>query len=273
MKALTRILVLVATLLALATALSACELPGGLSDLIPGKATATEPASTTTAQKIVEPITPSVGLTLVSHGNGTCYVSGIGTCTDTDIVIPETSPTGDIVTRIGWYAFSGCKSLTSIEIPTSVTSIGEGAFTGCTSLTSIEIPSSVTSIGDWAFGSCRSLTSIEIPASVTDINWLTFSDCSALSTVTFAEGSQLTNIDRDAFIGCTSLISIDIPSSVTNIGDRAFGNCDSLTSVTFQNTVGWTAVDTALSSSDLANKSTAAEYLTSTYHKYTWTRN
>ena len=33
-------------------------------------------------------------LEFVSNGDGTCYVAGIGTCTDTDIVIPSTSPEG-----------------------------------------------------------------------------------------------------------------------------------------------------------------------------------
>ena len=32
------------------------------------------------------------------------------------------------VTSIGWFAFSGCSSLTSINIPSSVTSIGHSAF-------------------------------------------------------------------------------------------------------------------------------------------------
>ena len=44
---------------------------------------------------------PSQGLAYISNGDGTCFVSGIGTCTDTDVVIPAVSPAGDTVTGIG----------------------------------------------------------------------------------------------------------------------------------------------------------------------------
>ncbi|MDD7180907.1 MAG: leucine-rich repeat domain-containing protein [Bacilli bacterium] len=84
-------------------------------------------------------------------------------------------------TSIGNNAFSGCSSLTSINIPNSVTSIGVSAFKNCTSLTNIVIPNSVTSIGDNAFDGCSKLTIhceaenpavvAESPAAGWDDNW------------------------------------------------------------------------------------------------------
>ena len=103
-----------------------------------------------------------------------------------DVVIPKSVTYNGrtySVTRIGLYAFSGCKSLASIEIPSSVTSIRDYAFKECTSLTSIVIGNSVASIGSQAFYGCSSLTSIEIPNSVTSIGDFAFYECYRLRTV------------------------------------------------------------------------------------------
>ena len=139
------------------------------------------------------------------------------------------------VTGIEKFAFSGCSSLTSIHIPRSVRSIGECAFYGCRHLTSITIPSSVTSIGEFAFWGCSSLTSVTIPSSVTSIEYSTFSGCSSLTSVTIP--SSVTSIGWDAFWGCSSLTSVTIPSSVTSIKRSAFWGCSSLTSVTIPSSV------------------------------------
>lgn len=55
------------------------------------------------------------------------------------------------VTSIGDYAFSYCKSLTSVEIPNGVTTIQNAAFYFCENLALIVISDSVTSIGRNAF--------------------------------------------------------------------------------------------------------------------------
>ena len=91
--------------------------------------------------EILEDVTANLnaseGLEFTSNGDGTCYVSGIGSCEDADIVIPKKSPDRDRVTSIRYEAFAYCYRLTSVVIPDSVTSIGLGAFLNCSSLTSV----------------------------------------------------------------------------------------------------------------------------------------
>lgn len=118
------------------------------------------------------------------NSDGTAYtVTGIGTCTDTEIIIPS-EYNAKPVTRIGSDAFRGCKGLTSITIPDSATSIGDYAFLGCTGLTSVTIGNGVTSIGYYAFSDCTSLTSISIPNSVMSIDEGALRGCSSLETIT-----------------------------------------------------------------------------------------
>lgn len=82
--------------------------------------------------------------------------------------LAETTSTGG-TSGLHTNAFSGASgqlTMTShtfnngvgiIEFNGDITSIGKYAFYGCTSLTSIEIPDSVTSIGRYAFCMCDSL--------------------------------------------------------------------------------------------------------------------
>jgi hypothetical protein len=151
----------------------------------------------------------------------------------TTATIPETATyngTTYSVTSIGYVAFYGCSSLTSVTIPNSVASIGDMAFQYCSALTSITIPNSVMSIGERAFSGCSALTSITIPEGVTSIGYKAFDGCSSLTSITIP--NSVTSIGGGAFYGCSSLTSITISNSVTSIGDYAFSDCSSLTSVT-----------------------------------------
>ena len=64
----------------------------------------------------------------------------------------------DALTTVGSRAFSGCSSLTSIDLP-NVTTVGNDAFSGCSALTSIDLLN-VTTVGSYAFRSCDSLKEI-----------------------------------------------------------------------------------------------------------------
>ncbi len=170
----------------------------------------------------------------------------------------------NIVTVIDWYAFSDCKSLTSVTIPKSVKEIGYLAFDGCTSLISVEIPSTVEKIESTVFSGCSSMisinvnlqnkiyrsvngvlynkkctkllfcpkgvTNITIPDTVTEISSWAFEHCKSMTSITIPD--SVTKIGDHAFYGCTSLTSVTISDNVMKIGNRAFYGCNSLISVT-----------------------------------------
>ena len=199
----------------------------------------------------------SGALEFVSNGDGTCYVSGIGSCTSTDIIIPSISPAGDKVTSIGKEAFYSCISLESVVIPDTVISIGAFAFERCSSLVSAEIPDSVTSVGNRAFSDCPNLrfniydnakylgnaynqyvilmesinddiTSCEIHSNTKIIHSSAFKGCAKLNSIMIPEG--VTDVGNSAFHSCTGLEGIDVPDSVINIAGYAFRGCTSLVS-------------------------------------------
>ena len=88
------------------------------------------------------------------------------------------------MTSIGESAFSNCKGLTTLAVPSGVTSIESGTFGSCVGLTSITLPEGLTSIGQYAFDNCTGLTSLTIPGAVTRIGYSAFSGCSSLTAVT-----------------------------------------------------------------------------------------
>ncbi len=164
---------------------------------------------------------------------------------------------GKQVTSIGESAFSGCRNLTEIIIPSGVTTIGDGAFDACSGLTKITIPDSVTSIGRSAFFSCKGLQELTIPDSVTTIGYGAFGECSGLTKITMPSGiakiegemffwctrleeltipDRVTTIDAGCFRGCGKLKAVTIPVGMTNIESEAFWGCESLTDVYYSGT-------------------------------------
>ena len=225
------------------------------------------------------------GITRATVVAGTIVTSAFGGCSSlTSVTI------NDGVTSIGSWAFSHCTGLTSVYYTGDIAGwcgisfvdsyanplyyAGKLYIDGQLLTDDLVIPDSVTEIKSFAFSGCTGLTSVTIGNSVTSIRRYAFEDCTGLTSVTIGNG--VTSIGDRAFSGCTGLTSVTIGNSVTSIGYQAFPWCTGLTSVVFEDTEGWQVENynfssyTTLSSADLANTSTAATYLKSTYRDYFW---
>ena len=137
-------------------------------------------------------------LRFISYGNGTCAVSGIGSCSDLCIVIPERSPEGDIVTTIAEKAFYGNQDIKAVEIPSTVTSIENMAFADCTSLVYISVDKANKTFTDIsgvlfsidlsrviAYPSACPSSTVNIPASVKSIAPMAFFGCHLLENIVY----------------------------------------------------------------------------------------
>lgn len=147
---------------------------------------------------------------------------------------------------------SGCKSLTTIHLPSSLQKLsGTGTFSSASALTDITLPEGIAITEGSTFSECTSLESIELPASITTIPSSMFAGCSALERVT-AKGT-ITAIGNGAFgsvtdwndqeTADTALTEIPDLSQVTSIGDRAFYGCSALETVDLHSvtTMGYAA--------------------------------
>ena len=127
-------------------------------------------------------VTPSVGLEFKPNVDRKSYnVSGIGSCTDKDIVIPYTH-NGLPVTAIGGSAFSET-DITSVTILNNITLIDSYAFYKCYSLKYVCFGDGVETIHNNVFYDCTAIESIIFPKNLKTLKSNVFTNCTSLSTV------------------------------------------------------------------------------------------
>ena len=188
----------------------------------------------------------SAGLVFTSNGDGTCVLAGIGSCTDSSLVVPATSPAGDTVTSVAATAFLDKTFIKSLVLPDTISSAGLNAFTGCpivkASVPAAVVPAvrcstivelTITGTGmipDAAMSAASDLKKVHIKEGVTGIGEAAFMGCKKLHHVGMPE--SLTTIGASALAQCTSLRLINIGTGVTTIGEQAFANSTGLETVT-----------------------------------------
>ena len=220
----------------------------------------------------------SVGLAYTKQSQG-YYVSGMGTCKDTDVIVPLRSEQGYQVVGIAQNAFANTQ-VKSVTVSNGVTDIQTGAFYDCTALEEVTMSQSaipaenifannpvlekltmpmskplsyyftyrmVTS-GEYKAvqqgdGSYFSTYQGSVPTSLKEVNLLSAPCISAFMDCDMLTkitiASNTTHIGISAFRNCTGLTEFSIPSSVRTIGRYAFA-ATSITSITIPDSVDFT---------------------------------
>ena len=205
--------------------------------------------------------TGSVGLTYSQNTDGTLTITGLGNCSDTDIIIYSTTTEGKTVSAIAPGAFMNATKIKTVYIPASITSIGDGAFAGCTALSAftVEAENKNFSVKDSVLYSKDGTTivaypagltakSFEIAKTITAVRPGAFAGAANLeelkvakdSTVFAAEDGVLYNFAKTTLVAYPAgdiSTTFPIPTTVDKIEAYAFFNAAKLADVTLPETV------------------------------------
>lgn len=228
----------------------------------------------------------SQGLAFNLLSNNTYAVSGLGTCTDSKIIIPDKHE-GLAVTAIQDNAFKNQRHIVSITIPSSILFIYTNAFSGCCitevinksalnitageyynhggiALYAIEVhsgPSKLINVNDYLFYNCDGVdylvsyvgneTKLVLPSSYNEQPYqlykYAFFNHNKLTEITIP--GVVNKIDAYSFYQCSNLAHVIIGEGITSIEEFAFAECKKLTSVTIPDTmisIGTSAFDNCI---------------------------
>lgn len=159
------------------------------------------------------------------------------------------------VVSIDNKAFTNCKNLKSVRIPSTVEVIGLRAFANDTALTSLVLEEGVLNIDNMAFAECVKLDTIVLPSSLTRIGSQAFNGTAyynntdnwdanyslvigqwLIETANTVSGEVVVHDDivgvaNRACYYCRYMRGITLPSTVRYIGESAFLDCSQLDSV------------------------------------------
>lgn len=190
-----------------------------------------EDASDTSEELLAEAdyvsLSESEGFEFETNGDGTCTLKKLGECTDSDIVIPEKSPSGDMVTKIAEYAFCDAGKINSLVIAGKTLQLDNMAFQSC-EVNKIVFTGCDLKIGKSTFAYCDDVKEIYFSNSKLEIDEYAFYDCGKKMNVTFKNCIGV--LDDKGFQSC-GIEELSISNCEIEIGENAFSYCDDLAGV------------------------------------------
>ena len=145
---------------------------------------------------------------------------------------------------IAYDAFSSCKNVKTLVIPSSVKYIGKNILYGADQITDITLPFIGSNIATnkylgYLFGAISSGYNPDyVPKSLKTVTLTAenvvekecFANCTNIAEIKLSD--SVTAIGERAFSGCTALTKINMPENVASIGAYAFAECHSLLELT-----------------------------------------
>lgn len=185
----------------------------------------------------------------------------------TNYVIPDT------INAIAREAFSGCKTLASVQInsdSSELSKVGMMAFCNCENLTSVDLHyGHMTILANSLFYNCSSLEKVQLPTTISKLDNTVFYNCPSLTTFGFGDdigeddtyidtnitslgegtfyNSNLinlyynpnitSNVPRYMFYNCKGLVTVNIASSIKSIATHAFYDCNNIEQISLPATL------------------------------------
>ncbi len=159
------------------------------------------------------------------------------------------------VTAIPESMFSGCSSLSDVQMSGSIVSVGQESFRGA-GVRELVFPGTLKAVGNNAFSECTALEHVAFTGILDSIGDNAFSDCTALKKV---EIQSVGSAGADVFIGCSAVEraytkdvgSFDFPSTDRVYHDLPESSADVLIRYDFGEVGGECVLfnDTVMSSS------------------------
>ncbi len=158
------------------------------------------------------------GLEFTAYGTSSYKVTGIGSFTGEDLVIPAEYD-GKKVMQIEAYVFAGCYWLKSVELPATVSNI-YNSFSGCTGLETVKYTGTMEQWLD-----INRLQSFEgdIPSPLQYGAKLYIDGTLIEGELVIPDGEE--GIGSFAFAGYQHITSVTVPASLKNLTTTAFMGC------------------------------------------------
>ncbi len=160
----------------------------------------------------------SEGLSFYESEDGTCVLSGIGTCKDGILHVPGFY-NGKPVTRVNANAFENSTRLHTVIFSEGIESTGFGSFMSCSNLRKVVFPNTLKTVGAYSFYESSNLNSVSLGENVEVLSGFSFTDCVSLREIYL--GKSLKRLDSNAFTDCP-LTSVTLPETLEFIGQAAF---------------------------------------------------